>query len=129
MSTFFAWATPAFVSGSPVDHTWVTTYDNRRDVYANIQMVIAAKQDYWFSWGDFHQNGGTPSAPDGYLVSQNGELTRANCIVLANADSRQVAAARGTIFDYGVDSVCHQLCNHSPSPYEVGGIGAGSIEV
>ena len=28
-SSLYAWAVPAFSAGSPVDHTWVTTYDNR----------------------------------------------------------------------------------------------------
>jgi hypothetical protein len=25
--TFYVWAVPAFTSGSPVDHTWVTTFE------------------------------------------------------------------------------------------------------
>lgn len=111
--TLFAWASPAAVSGSPWDHTWVTSYDNRQKPYPNIQAVISAKQNYWFSWGSFHPHGGTPTAADGFIGSQRGVgvLIRANCFALSNADSRQVDAARGTIFVYGVDGVCHQLSN------------------
>jgi hypothetical protein len=35
----------------------------------------------------------------------------AKCLVAPNADSQTVAAARGTIFTYGIDGVCHQLAN------------------
>jgi hypothetical protein len=47
-ATLYAWATPAFSSGSPVDHTWVTTYDNRVNAYPAIADVIAANQLYWY---------------------------------------------------------------------------------
>jgi hypothetical protein len=33
MTTLYAWATPAFYSEAPVDHTWVTDYDNQVDDY------------------------------------------------------------------------------------------------
>jgi hypothetical protein len=33
----YAWAVPAFISESPVDHTWVTTYDNRVHSYPDDQ--------------------------------------------------------------------------------------------
>ena len=35
----------------------------------------------------------------------------AKCLVAPNANSQTVAAARGTIFTYGIDGVCHQLAN------------------
>jgi hypothetical protein len=107
----YAWTAPAFVSGSPVDHTWVTTYDNRVDAYSSDVQVAAASQFYWYCWGAFHVTGGTPSIPDGYLGQQSGNLALAKCLVQPNADSRTIAAARGTIFVYGVDGVCHQLAN------------------
>jgi hypothetical protein len=109
--TLYAWAVPAFSAGSPVDHTWVTTYDNRVTVYPTDAAVAAAGEDYWYCWGSFHQNGGTPVNPTGFLRSQSGNLGLAQCLVQSNADSITTPAARGTIFVYGVDGVCHQLAN------------------
>lgn len=110
-TTLFAWAVPAFASNSPVDHTWVTTYDNRVSPYANVEKVAAASEFYWYCWGAFHAAGGTPNDPTGFLGQQSGNLALARCLVEPNADSRSVPAARGTIFTYGVDGVCHQLAN------------------
>lgn len=110
-TTLFAWAVPAFVSGSPVDHTWVTAFDNRKVSYPSIADVIAAKQNYWFCWGGYHAAGTSPVKPAGFLGSKPGNLPLAICLVAPNADSRHVPAARGTIFKYGVDGVCHQLAN------------------
>src|SRR6266542_75869 len=39
----------------------------------------------------------------------------------ANADSRNVPAARGTIFTYGIDGVCHQLANQVLYSTTIGG--------
>lgn len=103
-ATLFAWAAPAYYSESPVDHTWVTDYDNRQTSYEDIQLVISANQNYWFCWGAFHPKGE-------FLGNQVGDLTRAKCLVQSNADSGDVEAARGTIFIYGIDGVCHQLAN------------------
>lgn len=110
-TTLYAWATPAFVSGSPVDHTWITTYDNQQFNYPNVAAVVAAGKDYWYCWGSYHAKGGTPGNPIGALGNQAGNLALARCLVLSNADSRSVQAARGTIYVYGVDGVCHQLAN------------------
>jgi hypothetical protein len=107
----YAWAVPAFAANSPVDHTWVTTYDNRATPYADVDQVAAAGEFYWYCWGSFHASGGTPNNPTGFLGQQSGNLTLAQCVVQANADSTTVPAARGTIFTYGVDGVCHQLAN------------------
>jgi hypothetical protein len=107
----YAWAVPAFVPESPVDHTWVTTYDNRVNVYPNVQQVAAAGAFYWYCWGSFHPSGGTPGNPKGFLGQQSGDLALARCLVQPNADSQVVPAARGTIFTYGIDGVCHQLAN------------------
>jgi hypothetical protein len=109
--TLFAWVVPAFTTGSTVDHIWVTTYDNRTNPYANDQQVAAAGEFYWYCWGSFHATGGTPVNPSGFLGTQVGDLAIAQCLVLPNADSQRVAAARGTIFTYGIDGVCHQLAN------------------
>ena len=110
-SDLYAWVVPAFVTGSPVDHTWVTTYDNRVKIYNTDQQVAAAGECYWYCWGSFHSTGGTPDNRTGFLGQQNGDLALAKCLVTANADSQTVPAARGTIFTYGVDGVCHQLAN------------------
>ena len=123
----YAWATPAFVSGSPVDHTWVTTYDNRTNALANVAAVVAAKQDYWYCWGSFHPRGGTPAFPDGSLGVQAGSLPLARCLVQSNADSSSVFAARGTIFTYGIDGVCHQLANQVLYATGVGGAPALTV--
>jgi hypothetical protein len=110
-ATLYAWAVPGFFSQSPVDHTWVTTYDNRKNAYKNIAAVTAARQDYWYCWGSFHAQGGTPVNATGLLGKRAGKLEVAECLVRTNADSMDVPAARGTIFTYGVDGVCHQLAN------------------
>jgi hypothetical protein len=110
-TTLYAWTVPAFTAGSPVDHTWVTAYDNRTNAYQTVAAVVAAGQFYWYCWGSFHPTGGTPTNPSGFLGSQGGDLALAQCLVQANADSRTTPAARGTIFVYGVDGVCHQLAN------------------
>ena len=110
-TVLYAWATPAFISESPVDHTWVTSYDNRVHAYPDDQAVVAAGECYWYCWGDFHAKGGIPGNASGALGQKAGYLPLAKCLVAPNADSRLVAAARGTIFTYGVDGVCHQLAN------------------
>jgi hypothetical protein len=107
----FAWAIPADVPGSPVDHTWVTSYDNRITVFNDIQSVLAAKESFWYAWGNFHPKGGTPVNPTGYLGSREGTLGVSDCTASSNADCRDVPSARGTIFAFGVDGVCHQLTN------------------
>lgn len=94
-----------------MDHTWVTTYDNQIHHYNNAAAVAAAGKDYWFCWGSYHRVGGVPGNPTGSLGSQTGSVALARCLVQSNADSRTVPAARGTVFVYGVDGVCHQLAN------------------
>jgi hypothetical protein len=111
MTKLYAWATPAFVTGSPVDHTWVTTYDNQEYQYGSVTDVASAEEHYWFCWGSFHKTGGTPGNPTGFLGQQSANLALARCLVKSNADSRLDPDARGTIFVYGTDGVCHQLAN------------------
>jgi len=111
LGKLYAWAIPAWESESPVDHTWVTSYDNRINGYPTIDEVKGAHQFFWYCWGSFHAAGGTPVDPDGALGQQAGDLSVAQCLVLPNVDSRTSLAARGTIFVYGVEGVCHQLAN------------------
>jgi hypothetical protein len=116
MATLYAWATPAFTSGSPVDHTWVTDYDNRVDVYASIEAVQQAGANYWFCWGTFHVQGNSTQQPKGYLGSAGGAFSLADCLCLpnipsANIDPHARPNACGTVYVYGVDGVCHQLAN------------------
>jgi hypothetical protein len=107
----FAWTVPALFPGSVVDHTWVTTYDNRRFKYADIAEVERAKEHYWYCWGSFQPKGGTPRNATGFLASGAASLSYASCLCLPNADSWKTPAARGAVFRYGVDGVCHQLAN------------------
>jgi hypothetical protein len=111
MTTLYAWATPAFTSGSPVDHTWVTDYDNRVNPYATIGDVTAANSNYWYCWGTFHIQGSSTVLPDGYLGSAAGSLGWASCLCTPNNASNVDPSARGTIYTYGIDGVCHQLAN------------------
>src|ERR1700677_5060534 len=98
----YAWATPAFAPGALIDHTWVTSYDNRANSYPNLAAVVNAKEDYWYCWGSFHSRGETPALPDGSLGSKSGDVILARCLVTPDADSARTFAARGTIFTYGV---------------------------
>lgn len=109
--TLYAWAVPAYFQGSVVDHTWVTTYDSRSKVYPLIADVLAAGEHYWYSWGSFHAKGGTPPIPGGFLASGSASLSFASCLCKPDVDSNVDHAARGTIFNYGRDGVCHQLAN------------------
>lgn len=118
----YAWAIPAFMEGAPVDHTWVTNFDNHKFNYPAIAAVIAAKLSCWYCWGSYHPTGGAPENPTGALGSQNGNLAFAACLVAPNADSQTVPTARGTIFRYGVDGVCHQLANQVLYSTGTGGV-------
>ncbi len=121
--TLYAWArpvqagdygfTPEMVDVDPrklVDHTWVTSYDNRVHQYPNINAVIANDAAYWYCWGVFHPKGQSATLPNGFLGKAPASLPRAACLCEPNADSSD-EAARGTIFTYGLDGVCHQLAN------------------
>jgi len=107
----YAWAVPMIGPGAHWDHTWVTSYDNRAHPYRDTAAVELAGQDYWYCWGGFHQRGGTPSLADGLLGFQAGEYDAARCLAGSNVDCSVNFAARGTIFAYGVDGICHQLAN------------------
>jgi hypothetical protein len=49
MIKLFAWAVPVW-PGALVDHTWVTTYDNRQTA-----QVAQAGEHYWYCWGSFQR--------------------------------------------------------------------------
>lgn len=121
--TLYAWArpvqagdygfTPEMKGIDPkklVDHTWVTSYDNRLQPYQSIGAVIENNAAYWYCWGVFHPKGQSATLPDGFLGQAPASLPHAACLCEPNADSDQ-EAARGTIFTYGLDGVCHQLAN------------------
>jgi hypothetical protein len=109
-AAFYAWAVPAFTTDSPVDHTWVTTYDNRIDTYPSDQAVDAPVSSTGTAGARFIRKDILQTVPTAF-GQQAGDLALAGCLVVANADSRTLPAARGTIFSYGVDGVCHQLAN------------------
>ncbi len=111
MTTLYAWVVPAYYSDSPVDHTFVTDYDNRVNDYATIAAVVAAGSNYWFCWGDFHSRGISTHLPGGSLGSAAGNLAQASCLCMPNVPSNTNPLACGTIYTYGVDGVCHQLAN------------------
>lgn len=120
----YAWAAPATIGGSKVDHTWTTSFDNRIHNYPDIAAVIRAGEDFWFCWGMYRSRGGTPANKTGFLGKKSGDLGLARCLVAPNLDSFKHKAARGTIFAYGVDGVCHQVSNQAlyatgPSPLTV----------
>ncbi len=85
----------------------MTTYDNRLTPYGTIAEVVSAGQNCWYCWGAFHTTG----QPSGDIVDSQGNRALAECLVKPNASSTTDPAARGTIFTYGVDGVCHQLAN------------------
>jgi hypothetical protein len=111
MQILYAWVVPAYFNGSPLDHTWVTSYDSRLHAYPDIAAVKAAKERNWYCWGSFHATGGAPGHPDGFIGSQAGNFKLADCLVAPNLPSSGNPPAQGTIFTYGVDGVCHQLAN------------------
>ena len=111
MAMLYAWATPTPFAESPVDHTWVTDYDNRINAYPDIAAVIAAAANYWFCWGDFHKKVSGPAAPEGFLGEAAADTTWANCLCESNVPSDSKEPSCGAIFHYGVDGVCHQLAN------------------
>ncbi|WP_157771930.1 hypothetical protein [Ralstonia solanacearum] len=121
--TLYAWArpvqagdygfTPEMEGIDPrklVDHTWVTSYDNRLHQYPSIGAVIENNVAYWYCWGVFHPKGQSATLPNGFLGQGPAGLPHAACLCEPNADSDH-EAARGTIFTYGLDGVCHQLAN------------------
>lgn len=127
MTVLYAWVVPAYFSDSPLDHTWVTSYDNRINPYPDIAAVKKAGQANWYCWGSFHDKGGTSTDPDGFIGSKAGALGLASCLVEPNVPSSGHPPAQGTIFTYGFDGVCHQLANQVL--YATGGPGVRPLTV
>ena len=103
--TLYVWVKPAFVKGAPVDHTWVTTYDSGLTMYSSLGAVTTAGEHYWFCKGNFHKLGVSTSYPDGRILQvpfHSGSL----CLVGPDDEK-----AGGTVINYGIDGVCHQVSN------------------
>lgn len=99
----YAWVTPAFISkGSPVDHTWVTSYDSQSVIYSDIASIVNANHSFWYCWGSFHTKG-KPTLPISTVVTAH---SAALCLVDPNNPN-----SHGTIQWYGIDGVCHQVAN------------------
>lgn len=99
----YAWVSPAFIKwGSPVDHTWVTSYDSRIANYPTIDAVTAAGENFWYCWGDFYSRGRLHD-PIASCVNSSGAES---CLVSPN-----VGNGHGTVLWYGIDGVCHQVSN------------------
>ncbi len=104
MPTAYAWARPAVHPNVVADHTWVTDFDIEANNYATIENVLVDGANFWFCWGDFHGSGRT-------VGSQNFDHHWAACLVRPNTRCQVNSGAKGTVFTYGVDGVCHQLSN------------------
>lgn len=107
----YAWCVPAWFNGNVLDHTWVTSYDNRTVLHPSINDVKGAGDYYWYSWGSFHPKGGVPGRPDGFILSGTASYNLARCLCDPNIESKTNRSAQGTIYSYGTDGVCHQLAN------------------
>lgn len=110
MGKLYAWVNPLSFT-SELDHTWVTTYDTRKFPYTTLAEVIEAGEKCWLCWGVFHPTGSTSQKPDGYLFETEADTDLASCLVTPNEFSQDDEGAKGTIFFYGIDGVCHQLAN------------------
>jgi hypothetical protein len=107
--TLYAWATPLWPEFPDLaDHTWVTTYDETKTPYQTIEEVKKHNQHYWYCWGSFCA---PPGDPTRLLAQQVGSLKMAACLVTPNLPCGYPSPADGTIYNYGIDGVCHQLAN------------------
>lgn len=111
VTRLFAWAAPAMDVDVLPDHTWVTSFDNTKFAYEDIEAVISAGESFWYCWGDYRVRGGTPVTATGKLghAVANGDIAR--CVALPNETCFASQSARGTVFVYGRHGVCHQLAN------------------
>lgn len=107
----YAWAAPAMGINVLPDHTWITTHDNRKVAYKDLAAVVSAGEHFWYCWGLYRSKGGTPGNSTGALGDASGDAEEAACLAEPNLDCASANAARGTIFKYGRDGVCHQLAN------------------
>ncbi len=102
----FVWVKPAFFRYSPVDHTWVTSYDSRITPYPSIRDVKKANELFWYCKGDFHKTGDPRRSKGGLVLGCTLDKQVAQCLVGANDPNRN-----GTINVYGIHGVCHQITN------------------
>ena len=65
----YAWAAPALDTNALPDHTWVTTYDNRKIPYPDIKAVTAAGEHYWYCWGNFGRKAERREIQQGYWAT------------------------------------------------------------
>lgn len=100
----YAWAASALFEGVPVDHTWVTTFDLRRNQYEDEKAIYGSEDLYWYCYGLLRLRGR-------FLGSKNGAKSFSTCLVQPNVRSDHSDRAKGTIFRYARDGVCHQLAN------------------
>lgn len=115
----YAWVSPAFIKwGSPLDHTWVTSYDARLTSYPTIDAVTSAGECYWYCWGDFHSRGRLPDPIASCLNTSGAE----KCLV-----SPTVNNGHGTVLWYGIDGVCHQVSNQVLYAEDTSGGGKPTI--
>jgi hypothetical protein len=95
----YAWANPLI--GPLADHTWVTDYDKT-------PRCPAPPSAYWYSTGSCHPSGAdNPPRP---LARASANLAVAHCIATPDKSTFQPGPATALIV-YGVDGVCHQICN------------------
>jgi hypothetical protein len=90
--------------GRYIHHTWVTAYDSRTSNFNSIDEILVHWSSFWFCYGDFHSSGSC-------LGEQIGDVSLAKCLVEPNVDSWNHDPAKGTIFTYGWDGICHQVAN------------------
>jgi len=97
---FLRRAVPEFLRRiTPVDHTWVTTYQSVSTHHLN-----PSAGDYWHCHGFFRAT--PPENPAVRLLRQGtGDIEFARYIARPNAPDEDVGLR------YGVDGVCHQMAN------------------
>ncbi|MBP6304184.1 MAG: hypothetical protein KA501_12470 [Bacteroidia bacterium] len=97
----YAWANPLSVT-KYLDHTWVTTT-------SSVDACPPAP-DFWYCWGICHMT--APNNPAATaLGNQEGNISLAKCIALANDTASNVDTHAGITGFYAFRGVCHQVAN------------------
>ena len=106
----YAWAAPALDTNALPDHTWVTTYDNRK-IYPDIKAVRPPLASITGIVGEnFGRKAERREIQQGYWATALA-VSWWPLAGLPDKDCRSTKAARGTVFRYARDGVCHQLAN------------------
>ena len=106
----YAFANPLRVPAA--DHTWVTDYENFAQCAER-----GPRSKYWYATGKCHPVAGDRSRA---LANAPADLRLAQCI--AKPDESTFTAGRATArIRYGIDGVCHQICNRILWATAVGG--------